>query len=50
MNLEDLELRYMAALLSDRVPPLDVAVGLLAEGIDVSAIEGHSMFDPYFND
>lgn len=35
----------------DDMMPLDAAVGLMARGYDLNALEGHQpMFDPYFND
>lgn len=46
-DLESLEILMEADLLNGDLPPLDVAFGLLAEGYDVSAIEGHPPIDYY---
>jgi len=50
MNLDALEQHLLAAVANDTLLPLDEAVALMGHGIDVTAIEGHPLFDPYFND
>lgn len=30
--------------------PLDVAVDLMSQGIDMNEHDGYTVFDPYFND